>query len=202
MVLKTCGYSGCDVGFEAKGRIGTCSPECQRLRKNEIRRSSNARSKRRIKDKIYYNKPGKRDRRRNRQRISDRARRKEINERKSQRDKRKFDLPNTYTTKDRVYAIEHFNGCCAVCGKQLMDLFGDFFVAMDHWVPVSYKGEDNPGTVPGNIVPLCHGIGGCNNSKGSTMPAEWLERRLGKRKGRLKLLEIEAYFKHVRGLES
>jgi len=83
------------------------------------------------------------------------------------RNARKRLMPNTFTTEEWQHALNYFCGCCAVCNRQLNDMFGEYRAAIDHWIPLSYKGDDNPGTVANNIVPLCHGSGGCNNRKGS-----------------------------------
>ena len=64
-------------------------------------------------------------------------------------------------------------------------------MAMDHWIPI--VSPDCPGTVPWNIVPLCGGAGGCNNSKSDRNAAEWLIGKFGKRKGRAILRKIEAF---------
>jgi len=86
-------------------------------------------------------------------------------------------LPDTFTAADWQAALDHFSSCCAVCGRP-PGLWHT--LAADHWIPLS--SPDCPGTVPWNIVPLCHGVGGCNNSKFNRNPAEWLAERFGKRK--------------------
>ncbi len=110
---------------------------------------------------------------------------------------RKRNLPATFTTIEWQSALDYWNGCCAVCGRQLHDLFADRTAAQDHWIPQDYKGADNPGYVATNIVPLCHGTDGCNNSKGKTPAADWLTERYGKRKAREIMGRIEAYFEWV-----
>jgi hypothetical protein len=40
----------------------------------------------------------------------------------------------------------------------------------------------------------------CNNAKTNKPPVEWLIEKLGKRKAKLKLAEIEAYFEWVTAL--
>jgi hypothetical protein len=68
---------------------------------------------------------------------------------------------------------------------------------MDHWIPLSSPGC--PGTVATNMVPLCHGIGGCNNSKCDRDPQGWLLEKFGERKA-LEILErIPAYFRQLKG---
>ena len=61
--------------------------------------------------------------------------------------------------------------------------------------------ERCPGTIPTNIVLLCHGISGCNTRKRDQDPIEWLNKQLGPRKAKAKLKEIEAYFDWVRKQE-
>ena len=39
---------------------------------------------------------------------------------------RKNSLPNALTHTHWQYALNYFNGCCAVCGRQLNDMFGEF----------------------------------------------------------------------------
>lgn len=115
----------------------------------------------------------------------------------SRRRARKLDLLDSFTAADWQYAVNHFGGHCAVCGQQ-PGLWHT--LAADHWIPLA--SPDCPGTVAWNIVPLCHatkdGAGGCNNSKGSKPPAEWLAGAFGKRKGRAILKRIERYLESRR----
>jgi hypothetical protein len=108
-------------------------------------------------------------------------------------------LPYTFTAKDWKCALEYWGNCCAICGCSEAE---NIIIVPDHWIPISYKGEDNPGTVATNIIPLCHGIGGCNNKKSNRNPVVFLIDKLGDLAGPEKLLEIEAYFEYVRKLES
>lgn len=105
---------------------------------------------------------------------------------------RKDKLPATLSPSDWRHALDYFHGCCAVCGRQLKDLFGEHTAAMDHWIPLS--SPDCPGTVPTNIVPLCHGVGGCNNQKGNKNPQQWLEGKFSKRKSDEISRLIQNYF--------
>ena len=104
----------------------------------------------------------------------------------------KRQLPHTFTEQQWHYALQYWGYACAVCGNQQGFLWT---LSMDHFIPLS--DPDCPGTVAENILPLCFGDGGCNNSKRHTPPAIWLEQRLGKAKARKKLKEIAAYFAHV-----
>lgn len=109
---------------------------------------------------------------------------------------RKLSLPDKFTVEDWQRVLDYFHGCCAVCGRQLNDLFGEHTAAMDHWIPLS--SPDCPGTIPTNIVPLCHGITGCNNSKGNKDPEKWLQEQFGKRKAHEILHNVETYFESVK----
>ena len=100
-------------------------------------------------------------------------------------------LPHSLTTEDKRRALEYFNGCCAVCGRQLNNLLGTHRASFDHWwIPQSKGG----GLTPDNIVPLCYGQDGCNNSKSNRDPIEWLTDKFGKRKAAQILKRIQDYF--------
>jgi hypothetical protein len=103
-------------------------------------------------------------------------------------------LPHTLTTQDWEYALSYFHNCCAVYGRQMNDMFGEFKSAGDHWIPLVKGG----GTTPDNIVPLCHGLEGCNNKKRSALPQEWLEREYGVRKAKEILKKVSTFFSTVR----
>ncbi len=109
---------------------------------------------------------------------------------------RKRALPNSYTLEHQQFALEYFNGCCAVCGRPFYDLFSERTMALDHWIPIS--SDDCPGTTPTNIVPLCHGVDGCNTRKQARDPQEWLVSQFGKRKAREIMARVEQYFDAVR----
>lgn len=102
-------------------------------------------------------------------------------------------LPRNFQKQDWLRALEYFKYCCAVCGRP-RGLWHT--LAADHWIPLILP--NCPGTVPTNIVPLCHGIGGCNNRKNSTEPQEWLTRMYGSKKASAILRRIEAYFEWLR----
>lgn len=101
---------------------------------------------------------------------------------------RKLSLPDVFSPADWQFALSHFNGCCAACGRQ-PGLWHT--LAADHWIPLN--SPDCPGTVVWNIVPLCHGDGGCNNQKKSREAADWLIEKFGRRNGRAILKRIEAF---------
>src|SRR5258708_25129362 len=102
---------------------------------------------------------------------------------------RKRELPNHFTEQDWQIALDYWGHKCAVCERP-RGLWHT--LSHDHWIPLS--SEDCPGTDPTNILPLCCGVDGCNNSKGKQMPDLWLRKKLGKRRAFRKLAEIEPYF--------
>lgn len=106
---------------------------------------------------------------------------------------RKLGLASQFCEADWQHALAYFDNCCAVCGRRLDGLFHT--AAADHWIPLS--SPDCPGTVPSNIVPLCHGIDGCNNSKHSRNPGEWLQWKFGRARARAIARKIARFLKSV-----
>lgn len=100
---------------------------------------------------------------------------------------RKRDSENTFTSQDWKIALGYFDNKCAVCNRPA-GLFRK--LAMDHWVALSKGGS----TTPKNIVPLCDGFGGCNESKHNRDATEWLTERYGKQKAKQILNRIQVYF--------
>ncbi len=108
------------------------------------------------------------------------------------RDAKQANLPNTFKQSNWEFALTYWKGCCAVCGRP-PGLWHT--LAMDHWIPLA--NPDCPGTVPSNIIPLCHGVDGCNNSKRDKDPALWLTQKYGSKKAKTKIKEIELYFDNL-----
>ena len=115
---------------------------------------------------------------------------------------KKKSLPGDFTGDNWKHCLEYWNGRCCICGRM-----PDFWhcIAREHWIALSDTRADNPGTVPWNILPMCHstkgtpaGDPGCNNIKHYDDPIEFLNRYFGKRKAKQKLAEIEAYFEWVK----
>lgn len=102
---------------------------------------------------------------------------------------RKKSLPDTFTAEQWQSALDYFNNCCAVCGRT-QGLWHK--LVPDHWIPISSR--DCPGTIPTNIVPLCHGQQGCNNRKRDKNPEQWLIEQLGAKKAKQILKRIQDYF--------
>lgn len=115
---------------------------------------------------------------------------------KHNRKARKHGLPSDFTTEQQRFALDYFHHACAYCGRQFHDLFNERTLAFDHFIPLS--SPECPGTTVTNMLPSCHGIDGCNTTKNSIPPHEWLIRRFGKRKSREIIARIEAYFDVVR----
>lgn len=119
---------------------------------------------------------------------------------KQRRRARERQLPDTFTPQDWQRCVEYFDGCCAVCGRP-PGLWHT--LAADHWVAIS--APDCKGTIPENIVPLCHSKkddeNGCNNSKGSRNAEEWLKWKFGQRKASQILKKIREYFEWVKPQE-
>lgn len=103
-----------------------------------------------------------------------------------------------YSPTDWVNCKAFFNNACAVCGRNIFPLDATITLAPDHWQPISKNGN----STPLNIIPLCHGLGGCNNSKKDYDPIEWLLSRYGTRQANIILARVEAYFQFVRNNES
>lgn len=114
---------------------------------------------------------------------------------KSQRRAREKALPAILSVGQWRLALQFFNHRCCICGRP-----AGFWhtLAREHWIAINDKRPDNPGTVVWNIVPMCHGRGGCNNSKHDKDPVEWLIERYGKRKATTILKLINAYFELVK----
>lgn len=108
---------------------------------------------------------------------------------------RKHALPDNFTVQDWQRALTYFDYRCAACGRP-QGLWHK--LSPDHWIPLSDPRPDNPGTVPTNIVPLCHnhkdGTDGCNNTKSNKDAEQWLVEQFGKRTARKVLKRIRAYF--------
>jgi 5-methylcytosine-specific restriction endonuclease McrA len=73
-------------------------------------------------------------------------------------------LPWNFSKEDKADVMEMFEHECAFCGS-VNEL------TMEHVVPVDRRDVLNPGTVRGNIIPLCKL---CNDSKGTKLLEEYL----------------------------
>ena len=100
-------------------------------------------------------------------------------------------LPSNLTKKDWNRCLSYWEGRCAYCGRP-SGLWHT--IAQEHFVPMSKGG----GYTPDNIIPACHGVDGCNNSKHNKSPHDWLTFKFGKHKAAAILARIEAYFDWTR----
>lgn len=114
-------------------------------------------------------------------------------EHNTQRRSKTRQLPHTWTPEEQAFMFQYWHFACAVCGRER-----GFFstLAADHWIPLS--SPDCPGTIAENMIPLCHGEGGCNNAKHARDPHEWLLEKFGPRKAAQLEKAIAAYFVAVR----
>ena len=87
-------------------------------------------------------------------------------------------LPSQWTDTDIQRMLVYWGNCCAVCSQHVEPNNAFYYLAQDHWIAIADPRPDNPGTVPWNMLPLCHSkIGnaaGCNSSKNDTDPIAWL----------------------------
>lgn len=103
---------------------------------------------------------------------------------------RRDGLPDTFTSQQWRACLVHFNECCAACGRPLNGLFHKAHA--DHWIPLSSPAC--PGSIVSNIVCLCGGLDGCNQSKGDKDPIQWLIRKFGHEQGNQINAKVQAYF--------
>lgn len=106
---------------------------------------------------------------------------------------RKRGVEGTLTARDWQCCLEYFNGCCAVCERP-PGLWHT--IAADHWIPVT--DPQCPGTTPTNIIPLCQGVNGCNNSKSNNDALTWLVSKFGEKQANQIANHIEAYFDWIK----
>ncbi len=106
---------------------------------------------------------------------------------------RKNTFPSTLTSEQWERCLAYFNHKCAVCGRSI-----GFWhtLAADHWIPLA--SQNCLGTVVENMIPLCHGDRGCNNSKGAKEAILWLTEKFGKKKAKQILGRINDYFEWVK----
>jgi hypothetical protein len=106
---------------------------------------------------------------------------------------RKKNLPYTFTEEQYKFMMQYWSFSCAVCGNQ--EGF-QWKLVGDHWIPLS--DPYCPGTIAENMVPLCHGKGGCNNSKVGKPVYEWLLSRYSRQRVSSIKTKVSAYFEIVK----
>jgi hypothetical protein len=110
----------------------------------------------------------------------------------SRRRAKKKSLLDTFTIQEWFACLEYFHHCCAACGCQLRDLFGEIEANADHWIPIA--SPDCLGTVKENMICLCNR---CNSSKSAKDPEQWLTERFGKKKAKEILKRVKDYFESI-----
>lgn len=96
-------------------------------------------------------------------------------------------LPSTFTLQDWEFALSYFSYRCAICDRPT-GLWHT--LAQDHWIPVAKGGS----YTSDNIIPTCHGVGGCNNTRLDRDPIEWITEKFGARKAKRIINRILTYF--------
>ncbi len=107
----------------------------------------------------------------------------------ARRYERKRITPNVFTETDWQTCLSYFGHRCAVCGRP-QGLWHT--ISKAHWIPLA--SPECPGTIPTNIIPLCNGIDGCNNSQLANAPETWLTKRYGKYKATKIIQRVNQYF--------
>lgn len=110
---------------------------------------------------------------------------------------REHQVPMLLTAPDIETCLQYFRHRCAICGRPPTS---GVTVALDHWIPL--VSPECPGTLVTNIVPLCHGVGGCNNKKHARDPFVWLYTIFPPLEAAMILHRIETYFRLIRCRES
>jgi hypothetical protein len=117
---------------------------------------------------------------------------------KQRRAARKQGLPDTFSDSDYTYMMAYWQGKCAVCGRQVCD---GLIIVLDHWIALSDERPDNPGTVPHNMLPMCHstkrGMRGCNNRKWKLEAVQWVFSQFDEQDARVIIERINEYFEVV-----
>lgn len=102
-------------------------------------------------------------------------------------------LPHHLSVEEWRYALSYFNNSCAICEVS----FEETSSTLDHWIPfVHAEGIICPGTIAGNVIPLCKI---CNSSKGTYLPTEWLRGVYDAKEAERLLNKIRKYITHISG---
>jgi hypothetical protein len=137
----------------------------------------------------------------NRDTILEKNRGKSHADREAKRRARINGLPYDWEKADWQRCLEYWGHKCCICGRGESDTH---FIARDHWIAVKDYRPDNPGTVPHNIVPLCHsyrgrdGEPGCNNHKHKHDPVVWLCSKYPPDEAERIIARIHEYFEAVK----
>ncbi len=111
----------------------------------------------------------------------------------------KLHLPYAFTRQDWKNCLAYWNNQCCICGRTSGN---GYVLAQEHWIALADPRQENPGTVPWNILLMCHARsgakGGCNNAKWTKDPVVWLQSVLSPGEFQVKLAEITTYFDAMR----
>lgn len=111
-------------------------------------------------------------------------------------------LPFQFKDADWQRCLSYWNNRCAICGREISETH---LLAKDHWIPMYDDRSDNPGTVPTNIIPVCHGrreakCSGCNESKWRFDPETWIRSQYPPDEADAIIKRILDYFEWLRNL--
>lgn len=70
-------------------------------------------------------------------------------------------IDGSFTPEEWIALKNKFGNRCLCCGTEETKLDASRKIVPDHVIPVALGGTNDIG----NIQPLCHGLGGCNNKK-------------------------------------
>ncbi len=205
----------------SRGGLTAACRSCLKREAYELRNTEAEKTKRRVREQNYWNRPENRQRRRARQRMLQRKYRQTdhykrwyseyYRKEKTQvglkaashrRRASKRNLPVDFTVADWRRCLDYWEHRCCICGRP-EGLWHT--IAQEHWIALSDDRDDNPGTVAWNILPMCHarkgsnGQGACNNLKASRDPIEFLYSEFPRRKADNVLQGVKEYFAWVIG---
>lgn len=109
-------------------------------------------------------------------------------------------LPFQFNNNDWQRCLNYWDNRCAICGREVSDTH---LLAKDHWIPMFDKRPDNPGTVPTNIIPVCHGrkaakCSGCNENKWKFDPEQWIHSQYPPSEAATIIKRILDYFEWIK----
>lgn len=106
---------------------------------------------------------------------------------------RKVNLPATMSAADQKRCLDYWQYRCAFCNRP-KGMFRGMELTWEHWISINDPRPNNPGTVPWNILPAC---GNCNYGKQDRDAYEFLLKKFGKRKAKVIVDKVLAYFAWV-----
>lgn len=112
-------------------------------------------------------------------------------------------LPFNFNAADWDRCLEYWQYRCAICSREISETY---LLAKDHWIPMFDPRPDNPGTVPTNIIPVCHGrkkakCSGCNENKWRFDAEKWIRSQYPPDEADAIIKRIFDYFEWVKTRE-